>query len=230
MSTDGESTEVREPADGHGSIPIATARAGGPMVRSVSGTPRRRRRFITLAIAVTLSLVVIGLAHRPILKGFALSFRVDDPAPGDVLVLLTGGESDRARRTAELYQRGFAPIVLVCSDADTETNVRDLVSAGVPAAAIRRLGTVTSTYDEAVRLRDDAAANSVRRITAVTTAYHTRRARWILGRVFRGTGVEVHMAASDDARFDESNWYRNPAGRRFYFNEVIKLLYYYTHY
>ena len=189
---------------------------------------RRRRRFRIRAI----SLVALGLAlalsftWKPLLVGYASLFRVNDPVPSDVLVVLTGGESDRAVEAAELYRRGFGPLILICGDSDSETNIRDMVKAGVPPEAIVTLGAVSGTYDEAMRVRDYLRAHPVRRITAVTTAYHSARVRWTFRRVLQGSGVEVHTAATDDARFNESTWYHSVAGRQFYLREPFKTIYY----
>ena len=190
------------------------------------GTPRRRwlraaTRLVLIAVALALA-----LAWKPLLVGFAHLFRIDDPVPSDALVMLTGGEFDRALKAADLYRRGLAPVILIGSDSDTKTNIRDLCAAGVPAEAIQTIGEVASTYDEASRVRDYAREHALRRITAVTTAYHTARVRWVFRKVLRTVGVEVHVAASDDARFNETNWYRSVAGRRFYSREFFKIIYY----
>lgn len=190
--------------------------------------PRRRRRFriraiLIVALAVTF---ILCFAWRQLLVGYAFLFRANDPVPSDVLVVLTGGEYDRAVQAAELYRRGFGPIILICSDSDTKTNIRDMVNAGVPAEAIRTLGAVSNTHGEAVQVRDYLEASPVRRITVVTTAYHSARARWVFRRVLRPSGVEVHAAATEDARFTESTWYQSTAGRRAYLRELFKTIYY----
>lgn len=186
----------------------------------------RGRRLAGAALVVIVLGLGLSLFGKPLLVGFARLFRVDDPASSDALVVLTGGEFDRARKAAELYRLGLAPVILIGSDADTKTNINDLIIAGVPAEAIQTIGEVANTHDEAIRIRDYARAHSLRRITVVTTAYHTARARWTFRKALRGLEVEVHMAASRDARFDEATWYRSVAGRRFYLAEVLKTMYY----
>lgn len=183
----------------------------------------RSRTVLTVALGAVLAL---GLLAKPLSIRYALLFRVHDPVPSDVLVILTGGEHDRALHTAELYRQGFGRRILICTDSDTSTNRTNMVSAGVPADSITTLGAVSSTHDEAVRVRDYIRANPVQRLTIVTTAYHSARAYWVFRRVLQGTGVEVHVAATQDARFNESNWYRSEAGRTFYVRELFKTIYY----
>src|SRR5262249_28133887 len=68
-----------------------------------NSTERRRgsrRRWIGLGCLVAVSIGV--LSHHPLLVGFARLFRVDDPAPSDALIVLTGSwNGDRSIRAAE---------------------------------------------------------------------------------------------------------------------------------
>ena len=52
---------------------------------------------------------------------------------------------------------------------------------------------VSSTHEEAVLLREFAAAHNLRSLLFVTSAYHSRRALWTLRRVFEGSGVEIGL-------------------------------------
>jgi uncharacterized SAM-binding protein YcdF (DUF218 family) len=202
-------------------------------------SPRRRRLrvwavwFGILALAVS----VLLAEHRPLLEGFAASFRVNDPVKSDALVLLLGGPDHRPRAAADLYNQGLAPLVLMGDSGldpdlktiETDVTRRALESDGVPAAAIQLLagGEVHSTRDEALRVRDYARAHpTIRTITVVTTAFHTARSRWIFKRVLRGSGVEVHMAVAPLTVFDEVNWYKSGTGRVIYLSETIKTVYY----
>jgi uncharacterized SAM-binding protein YcdF (DUF218 family) len=163
---------------------------------------------------------------------------VDDPRPSDAIVVLMGGISHRPRRAAELYQRGIAPVVVLGATArddlldpdETARTVALLEEYGVPRSAIRVLpGQVTSTRDEALLVRAAAAAEGWHRLTLVTTAFHTRRARWIFEQVL-GKGVVIHAAAATHPRYDEATWYHSDEGLVLYFSETLKLLYYWLLY
>ncbi|CAN5668135.1 hypothetical protein BH23PLA1_BH23PLA1_37710 [soil metagenome] len=188
--------------------------------------PRIARRRGRVVLVLALALMALALAHRPLLVGFAHGFRVDDPAPADALVLLLGGERDRAEKVAELYHCGLAPMVLMGDDPDLDMNRAFLIEGKVPAEALRSLGPTVGTFEEAQRVKVYAEAHGLRRVTVVTTAFHTARARWTFERALRGTGVEVRTAASRDPRFDENNWYKTEAGRLAYRREAIKAIYY----
>ena len=184
-----------------------------------------RRLMGSVAVIVLISLTLATL-HDSLLVRFAHEFRFDDPAPCDALVLLIGGDRDRAERVAQLYRQGIAPIVLLGSNPEEEMNREFLISYGVPDAAIIAIGKIASTRDEAFAVADYVKTHPVRRITVVTTAYHTARTRWIFGRALRGSGVEVHTAASDSPDFSEKDWYTTQVGRTTYLREFIKHLYY----
>lgn len=191
-----------------------------------------RRRVIRWGIALGLVGLTWTLAHRPLLVGFAFLFRVDDPpTASDAVVVLIGGSDCRPLKAAELYRRGLAPVVLLADLKETERNRQVLICSGVPAEAIRILpGVGCSTRAEALRVRDYVGSHPVRRITVVTSAFHTARARWIFQRVLRDTGVEVRAAASRDPEFTESDWYTKSEGRKTYLIEALKTFYYHLTY
>ena len=191
------------------------------------------------AIVVVLISAVLVLGYRPILVGFARTFRIDDPAPSDALVVLNGQWWVRPLRAAELYKEGVAPVVLLGTTrpipypdlCESALNRKVLIRAGVPADTIHVLpGEIESTREEALRVRDYLSSRSARRITVVTHAFHTRRARRIFQRVLKDLNIEVRMASASDPRFDESNWYRTAIGRGCYLSEAVKLLYYWVRY
>ncbi|CAN5879460.1 hypothetical protein BH23GEM5_BH23GEM5_27650 [soil metagenome] len=105
--------------------------------------------------------------------------------------------------------------------------MRILQQEGVPDSAITMLdmpGGVTSTQDEGRVLRDSLQKHPAQRVIVVTSAYHTRRARWTLRRELSGLQVDLWMAAGADDRFDESNWWTREAGFLAYVSETLKFL------
>ena len=87
-------------------------------------------------------------------------------------------------------------------------------------------GEVTSTREEAQRVGDYLARHPARRVTIVTTSFHTTRCSWIFRRELRGRGVDVRSAAATDRRFNESNWYQTEDGLATYLTEAVKTVYY----
>jgi uncharacterized SAM-binding protein YcdF (DUF218 family) len=200
-----------------------------------SSEHRLRRGFFRAGLVFGLVCLALWCVHRPLLVGYAFLFRVHDPASSDALVVLLGQWTSRPLTTAELYRQGLAPVILMCeADPGEDPGFSDsaltravLIRGGVPDEAIQVLpGVIESTREEALRVRDYAHAHRLRRITVVTNAFHTARARWIFRKTLQGEGVEVRMAAARDPRFDESNWYAREIGRACYLSEPMKTIYY----
>lgn len=108
-----------------------------------------------------------------------------------------------------------------------------LEEAGVFHGQIEQLPQiVSSTHDEVVLLRDYAARREVRSMTVVTSAYHMRRASWVLRRVFERSGVivAVDAATPDDLTPASSAWWLSARGWRVVAGEYPKLAYYYFQY
>ncbi len=167
----------------------------------------------------------------------------------DALAVLAGSATyvERVRRAAELFHAGQAPIIILTNDGlaggwsvaeqrnplFVERAMAELRRAGVPAERIEVVPQpVSSTYDEAVRLREYAAARGLRSLLVVTSAYQSRRARWTFGRVFRGSGVVLGVAVARPGEQSPSaaTWWLHGLGWRFVPGEYVKLSYYWAHY
>jgi uncharacterized SAM-binding protein YcdF (DUF218 family) len=212
--------------------------AEGPMMPSPANPTwrRLRRRAVWLGLACALGVALV-FTGKPLLVGFAHLFRVNDPAPSDALVILMGGPTHRPLSAAALYRQDLAPLVLISETpfdpatelSETGYTKQVLIKNRVPASAIHVLsgGVVTSTRDEAFRVRGYILAHpEVKRITVVTSAFHTARARWIFRKVLRGTGVDVRLAAASQPGLEERDWYMHDEGLVVYFSEAIKAVYY----
>lgn len=163
----------------------------------------------------------------------------------DALAVLAGSATyvERAQRAAELYREGRAPRIVLTNDglrggysaADdanplfVERAARELRAAGVPDEAVEVVPqTVTSTFDEAVRLREHAAARGYRSLLVVTTGYQSRRALWTLRRVFGEGDVRVGVEPVETGRQTPRPfaWWLYPLGWRLVPGEYVKLAYY----
>ena len=192
------------------------------------------------AVAAALLLIVLGawLLRAPILRGVGHWLNVGQaPARAELIYLFGGDIESRPARAATLYREGWAPRIVIArvetlpAEAmglyphQTDVAVRLLRHFGVPDSAItvlRTPGGVTSTRDEAVLLAAWLRRHPARRVLAVTSRYHTRRARWHLRRALGGTEVEVRMIAAADPRFGERDWWRSEDGLIAYVNEYLK--------
>lgn len=168
-----------------------------------------------------------------------------EAAPADAIVVLAGSSTyvERARAAAALFAEGRAPLVILTDDGlrggwsgaeqrnplFVERAAAELRRAGVPAERIGFVGRpVSSTYDEAVALREYAEARGLRSVLVVTSAYHSRRALWTLGRAFRGSGVAftLRAVAPGEQSPRPAVWWLSGLGWKMVAGEYLKLVYY----
>jgi uncharacterized SAM-binding protein YcdF (DUF218 family) len=81
----------------------------------------------------------------------------------------------------------------------------------------------TSTWDEALILRDYVVETDVRRIIVVTTGVHTRRARWLFRRALSTSEADLMFSGVEDPRYELDTWWRSEAGLIAVTNEYLKL-------
>ena len=167
----------------------------------------------------------------------------------DALVVLGGSASyvERTRRAAELFKEGRAPRVILTDDGErggwssseqrnpffVERAAEELRGAGVPDECIEVLPRqLSSTHEEAEALRAHASQRGYTSLLVVTSAYHSRRARWTWRRVFEGSGITFGLEAvapgTESPRF--ATWWFYPSGWRQVAGEYVKLAYYFWHY
>ena len=159
------------------------------------------------------------------------------PVSADAIVVLGGGDPNRAQYAVDLYNEGYAPLVvfsggtlvdlgLACSSA--QLSLEAAQQLGLPEEAALIAPEAQSTYDEAVNLQELAAERGWRSLIVVTDPFHTRRA----GRTFRALlpGVVSHVSAAPNPDQDPARWWANENGLVAVVNEMIKLGFYWARY
>jgi uncharacterized SAM-binding protein YcdF (DUF218 family) len=201
---------------------------------------RRPRRRVVIPLVLVLLVLAAYLLRRPALEAAARVLDVGaEPLPSDFIFLLGGDIHSRPVKVAQLYEEGFAPRVVMArlpdSEAtrigampnETDATITMLTRLGVPDSAIVIIEPptgVSSTTAEAMELRQYLETNPASRLIVVTSAYHTRRARWQIRRQLRDVPVEITMVAVPDPRFDATNWWSSEAGVLAYVQEYLKFV------
>jgi len=220
-----------------------------PGLNPTPASPRKKRLLWGLLVTGAVLLLLVGLAYAfraQVLTGAAGFLVVDDPLqPADLIFVLNGDYNTRPFRAGELYQQGLAPVIVIAQAEstpaeklglvrnDTDISVEVLEKLGVPPGKIVVLpvpGGVTSTFDEAIALRQYLEANDLHSLILVTSAFHTRRARWVVEKELAGLPVRLSVAAAPYEGFDETNWWKSENGLITLNNEYIKLFYYFWKY
>ncbi|MCS6927817.1 MAG: YdcF family protein [Candidatus Binatia bacterium] len=205
-----------------------------------------RKRSLRRIVFFSLPGLLLVLFHQPLLTHLAASLVVSDPLDqADAIVVLSGDETARCPKAAELFRQGWAPkIVLTKSYYPHEAlalrryGIEELESHDkcraillflhVPAQAIAVVdGYNESTADEAYRLRQFLQEHGMERAIVVTSSFHTRRSRLLLRRVLRGTGVEVSVqAAPANFLFEPQGWWTRRRDTTTLLWEYQKLVFY----
>lgn len=211
--------------------------SGAEAVKTRPGARLRRRAKLAAVALLAWSLAAWGAARWLIVR--------DELESADAIVVLAGSSTyvERTRRAAELFREGRAPRVVLTNDgqrggwdASAERNplfveraAAELRRAGVAPESIETAGAeVSSTFDEAVRLREHAAGRGYRSLLVVTSAYQSRRALWTLRRVFEGSGVTLGVAVAEPGEQSPraALWWLSPLGWKLVAGEYVKLVYY----
>jgi len=212
-----------------------------------SSNRKRLLQRVLLAGIVLVLLIALAYAFRSqILTGMADLLVVNDPLqPADMIFVLNGDYNTRPFRASELYEQGLAPVIVIAkaemlpaeklglAPNDTDVSINVMKKLGVPPEKIVVLpveGGTTSTFDEAIALRQYIESHNVRSLILLTSAFHTRRAKWIFDRELAGLPVRLEVAAVPHYGFDESNWWQSEDGLITLNNETIKLAYYFLKY
>jgi uncharacterized SAM-binding protein YcdF (DUF218 family) len=164
----------------------------------------------------------------------------EPPIKADAIVVLGGGAQFRSFEAARLYQAGLAPAVLVMNSElratdrlgltipEAELMRRVLLSNAVPAEAIQILGTnLTSTFGEALTLKQWCKEFHAASFLIPTGPFHSRRVRWVFHRTLRDSArLTVTSISPDECR----DWWKDEKTLLDFQNEVFKSAYYHLKY
>jgi len=163
------------------------------------------RSLRSLFVSTLLLLAGIPLAGLPLV-------REDAPQSADAIVVIGGDHKpDRVKRAAELYQNGYAPIVIISAGtevtegveqvAEAEVMHRQALALGLPERVLLVEDQSQSTFQNAYCTKTIALAHHFKSILLVTSVYHSQRARRIFGDVYgQDISVRVQPAASEACR------------------------------
>jgi uncharacterized SAM-binding protein YcdF (DUF218 family) len=150
---------------------------------------------------------------------------------------------DRVIEAADLYRKGFAPLVIV-TRASRDLGEQELIDRGIlqsaeaqrrqalialgvpPDAVVTMEGLADSTADEARDFAAWARTHPVRRVIVVTSPPHTARSGYTFRRATENLGIEVLMHPSSRHPFRAQTWWQNRGTLRDGLSEWQKLVYY----
>jgi uncharacterized SAM-binding protein YcdF (DUF218 family) len=207
----------------------------------------KRRRLLKRILITTLCVALVW----PFVAWAAAKFlHVQQHIESAGAIVVLSGPGTYLERTdwaAKLYHERRAPVVVVSNEALLsgwsasdqrnlyfyELATRRLQEHGVAPTDIRVVSNIGSgTYQESMRLCEDAAAKKLSRILIVTSAYHSRRALWSLQRACKEKPIQIGMESPPPGwqTPPPATWWWHESGWRLVAAEYVKMAYYRWHY
>jgi len=191
-------------------------------------------RYLTILAAIFLLAAVLIYVNLPTFGEFLIV--AEKPRPSDAIVVLAGDRGERTEYAADLYNRGFAPVMIISGGVLYD----ELIYARVMAEHARELGVsreaiiledeAETTYENAVLTKKIIRQRGIKSALVVSSPYHMRRVKFIFDRVFQGSGVELVYVPVKDSWFEPDSWWKSPRGQKIVFFEYVKLLWYWLKY
>ena len=148
----------------------------------------------------------------------------------DAVVAISGGDtSARAKEAINLYQSGWAKVLIFSGAAVDKTgpsNAYEMkqlaLKAGVPESAIYIDEEATSTKENAINTQEILEKINAKKIILVTSGYHQRRSKLTFERFTSGIAIISHPVPNDK---DWSIWWWTmPRGWWLAGTEVVKII------
>jgi uncharacterized SAM-binding protein YcdF (DUF218 family) len=188
--------------------------------------------------------VLVWFFHARLLTGIAEAWVIHDPlSQADAIIVLGGGVQTRPFEAARLFRSGYAPKILVAAperrpsdnlgitEGDIDLTKQILLTQGVPDSAIITFGNeVSSTYEEALALREWVRQTGAKKMIIVSDPFHTRRVRWLFRKELATTGAQILTGIAAPLKYTMSNWWQTEQGLIEFQNELIKYAYYRVRY
>lgn len=150
-------------------------------------------------------------------------------APADAIVVISGGDTDaRTDEAIRLYQRGWAPLIVVSGAAADKTSIsnaeamrRRAIDQGVPDTAIVTESRSETTSQNALEVGHILQQRRINAIILVTSRYHARRAQLEFTAKNPHTTVRSRPTATE--RYWSGMWWLTPWGWWLAGSELVKI-------
>ena len=175
----------------------------------IGRTARLAGVLVLLALLTTASLL-----GQPLRLATAWLYDGEPSVPSDLLVVLGGGSHERAHTALGLYRQGMAPAILITGGYGfPDSMMRYLESEGIPSRALLApVRPSTSTWEDALSIRDIVLRRHARSVLVVTSPYHCRRTRLILRRALSDLDLRISVTPSVSLYMNPGHWWRSRQG------------------
>ncbi|MCL6479240.1 MAG: YdcF family protein [Peptococcaceae bacterium] len=189
------------------------------------------KRILLAIVALT---AVLSLTSNLWLSAFGRYLVVDEkPRRCDAIVILSGETVPRVAKGVELYREGYGHLMIMSGGGrltsrltDADLMLMEAVDLGVPREAVLLENKSESTYENAVNVKKIILEHDIKSFLLVTSNYHTRRAKYIFGKVFADTDIEFITVAAPDPKYEASAWWKKHEGQQKALIELASIIIY----
>ncbi len=156
--------------------------------------------------------------------------------PADVIVVLGGGEKERAYQGIKLFKEKYAKkIIFTGEKLDVpfleevhwaQLAKKEAVLNGIEEKDIIIVLESHSTYDDALLIKKIVKKYEFKSLIIVTEPYHIKRAFFVFKKRFKKSAVNLMFYPVQDSWFSANNWWFSEKGLVRVNNEYIKFIYY----
>ena len=172
---------------------------------------------------------------EPVLTGLGGCIIVRDKLePADVIVVLGGDNSgERVAEAIAIYQQGYAPKMLMSGGplawqlTDAALMKKQAMASGISGRAIYTQERSRSTLEDAQFSLPILRSLKARSIILVTSPTHSRRARNVFAKYFKGSGIKIIIAPVKKSKFKLEGWWRRHEDTQLVIWEYVSLVYYF---
>ena len=199
-----------------------------------------KRNYIICILWPFFVIVLLGITTPLWFPHLGYALIVADPIEKtDAIVSLGGGDPQRFKVAAEYLKENLALRVITTGSivpdymqgTDDEKTFAQLgaqllIANGVPAQKIVVLNEGTSTYEEAMALKEYSEKNGLGSLMIVTSIYHSRRTRAVYRKLFEGSNIKIVVRPAEGGVYKKEKWWTREDDLIFVNNEWVKMILY----
>lgn len=197
---------------------------------------KHKKLYIAISIIALLFIIIIA-THVLWLEAIARFLIISEKlSPADVIVVLGGGGPERVWNGVNLYKEKHGKYMIFTGMEYKLPGLRttwpqlakqEALSMGIPEEVIIMEERPTSTYEDAIFVKDDMLSRGFRSAIIVSSPHHTRRARMIFKKVFKDQkDISLQITPFEGGDFQVKKWWTRENELIGVVNEYCKLFLY----
>jgi len=194
--------------------------------------------IFTSGFVVIAFVILLAVGGYLFLRGSgAFLIVADELEQANAIVVLSGGDETRMSEALDLYEDGYADILILTETGRELENLDvlhsfdmriQLMNNGVPSGNILITDHIVgSTVDEAVAVKNLLTNRQFNSAIIVTDPYHTKRTSIIFREIFGDSPIKLMIRPVTSSWYNSRSWFLSPRGWQFTLLEYLKLVGYY---